>query len=82
MNEIQLQKIEELCSYIDSLYYKEGILNSEEAEDLTQIVLWIKKEDFCEINIQYVIKQLRNCKENIDEKLISSIINKFRKACG
>jgi chemotaxis regulatin CheY-phosphate phosphatase CheZ len=82
MNEIQLQKIEELCSYIDSLYYKEGILNSEEAEDLTQIILWIKKEDLNEINIQYVIKQLRNCKENIDEKLISSIINKFRKACG
>ncbi len=82
MNEIQLQKIEELCSYIDFLYYKEGILNSEEAEDLTQIILWIKKEDLNEINIQYVIKQLRNCKENIDEKLISSIINKFRKACG
>lgn len=82
MNEIQLQKIEELCSYIDFLYYKEGILNSEEAEELTQIILWIKKESLNEINIQYVIKQLRNCKENIDEKPISSIINKFRKACG
>lgn len=82
MNEIQLQKIEELCSYIDSLYYKEGVLNSEEAEDLTQIILWIKSEDLNEINIQYVIKQLRNYKEYMNEKIISSIINKFRKACG
>ena len=82
MNEILLQKIEELCSYIDSLYYKEGVLNSEEAEDLTQIILWIKSEDLNEINIQYVIKQLRNYKEYMNEKIISSIINKFRKACG
>lgn len=82
MNEIQLQKIEELCSYIDFLYYKQNMLNSQEAEELIEIISWIKYNEFKEINIQYVINKLRNCKEYMSEKIISSIINKFRKACG
>ena len=82
MNEDKLQKIDELCSYIDSLYYKEKLISSQEAEDLIQIISWIKNRGFEETNIQYTIKELRNCKDVINDKVVSSIVNKFRKACG
>ncbi len=63
-------------------YYVNRNITSDEADDLTNCVTWVIGKSKNESNIQQVIAQLRAHKELIDEKIVSSVINEFRKVVG
>lgn len=66
---------------IDSYYVNRNI-TSDEADDLTKCITWVIGKSKNESNIQQVIAQLRSHKEFIDEKIVSSVINEFRRVVG
>ena len=49
---------------VDSLYYKEKILKSDEAEDIVKFIMWIIGKNLSETNIQHVIANLRSYKKD------------------
>lgn len=67
---------------IDSYYVNRNI-TSDEADDLTKCIMWVIGKSKNESNIQQVIApQLRSYKEFIDERIVSSVINEFRRVVG
>jgi hypothetical protein len=66
---------------IDSYYVGRNI-TSDEADDLTNSVVWLIGKSKNESNINQVIAILRGYKELIDKDIVSSVINEFRKAIG
>lgn len=67
---------------VDSLYYKEKILKSDEAEDIVKFITWIIGKNLSETNIQHVIANLRSYKKIVDAGIISKLIKQFIQVCG
>lgn len=64
------------------LMYISGQISPSDADDLTHSVTWIIGNSLNESNISHVINELRGYKDTIDSKIVSSVINNFRKICG
>ncbi len=67
---------------VDSLYYKEKILKSDEAEDIVKFIMWIIGKNLSETNIQHVIANLRSYKKIVDAGIMSKLIKQFIQVCG
>ena len=67
---------------IDSMYYKEHLLKSDEAEDIVQFVSWLIGESLTETNIQHVVANLRFYKNIVDADIMSKLIKQFIQICG
>ena len=66
---------------IDSYYVNRNI-TSDEADDLTNSIVWLVGKPKSETNIQQAISQLRQYKESIGKEIVSSVINELRKVVG
>lgn len=66
---------------IDS-YYVARDITSDEADDLTNSIVWLIGKSKNESNIQQTISQLRQYKESIGKEIVSSVINELRKVVG
>lgn len=66
---------------IDSYYVNRNI-TSDEADDLTNLIVWLVGKSKSETNINQAISQLRQYKESIGKEIVSSVINEFRKVVG
>lgn len=66
---------------IDSYYVNRNI-TSDEADDLTNSIVWLVGKSKSETNINQAISQLRQYKESIGKEIVSSVINEFRKVVG
>lgn len=62
--------------------YMSNELSVNDAEDLSESVLWIKGKSLNESNISYVIDTLRSFKNDTNKENVSKVINEFRKTCG
>lgn len=71
-----------LLREIDVMYYSEGVLKADEADDLTKCVVWLIGKSLNESNIQFVVESLRGYKTVIDERLVNRVIKNFRALCG
>lgn len=71
-----------LLRQIDSMYYKEHLLKSDEAEDIVQFVSWLIGESLTETNIQHVVANLRFYKNIVDADIMSKLIKQFIQICG
>lgn len=71
-----------LLRQIDSMYYKEHLLKSDEAEDIVQFVSWLIGESLTETNIQHVVANLRFYKNIVDAEIMSKLIKQFIQICG
>lgn len=73
--------INPLLREIDVMYI-EGEIKSNEAEDLSDCIIWIVNKSLNESNISYVIESLRSYKKFISKEHVCKVINQFRKICG
>lgn len=71
-----------LLRQIDSMYYKEHLLKSDEAEDIVRFVSWLIGESLTETNIQHVVANLRFYKNIVDAEIMSKLIKQFIQICG
>lgn len=71
-----------LLRQIASMYYKEHLLKSDEAEDIVQFVSWLIGESLTETNIQHVVANLRSYKNIVDAEIMSKLIKQFIQICG
>lgn len=67
---------------IDSMYYREHLLKSDEAEDIVKFVSWIIGESLTETNIQHVVANLHSYKNVVDSHIMSALIKQFIQICG
>ncbi|MBK8399459.1 MAG: hypothetical protein IPL26_29985 [Leptospiraceae bacterium] len=74
--------INQIIREIDTLYYQEQTISSEDADDLQKSVQWIIGKSLNESNVSYVIELLRSFKKTMNEQAVSSIIKSFRRICG
>ncbi len=66
---------------IDSYYVNRNI-TSDEADDLTNSIVWLVGKSKSETNINQAISQLRQYKKSIGKEIVSSVINEFRQVIG
>lgn len=71
-----------LLREIDVMYYSEGVLKADEADDLTKCVVWIIGKSLNESNIQFVVESLRGFKSVINERTVNRVIKNFKSLCG
>ncbi|MBP6739558.1 MAG: hypothetical protein KA146_06185 [Leptospiraceae bacterium] len=74
--------INQLLREIDTLYFQDGLISSDQADDLSDSVKWILGKSLNESNVSYVIETLRSYKKTMNENAVSSVIKSFRKICG
>lgn len=67
---------------LDVMYYENKIITADEAEDLSNCLLWIIGKNLNESNVQHVVNQLRGFKNYIDESAVSKVIKNFKAICG
>ena len=74
--------INQLLREIDTLYFQDGLISSDQADDLSDSVKWILGKSLNESNVSYVIETLRSYKKTMNENAVSSVIKSFRRICG
>ena len=71
-----------VLSRIDELFYKDKLISAEEAEDLSENIMWINGKQMNDANINFVVNKLRGYKKFMDRQAVSIVIKCFIETTG